>query len=309
MKTNYPINPAYRGIKRFSFLSNGFMLALANLLLKTAFIFTPPDAGVRQRKIKLKSYDGKYVCAYLFEPKNLDGKKTPLIVNCHGGGFILGVFSSQKSYSCFLAKKLNCRVILPDYRLAQKYPFPTPVEDCYSTLCWCDDNAEKVNIRRDKIALYGDSAGGSLAAALSQMARDRKGAWLCFQMLIYPVCDCDMATASMKKFCDTPGWDSGLNRFMWETYLKNGDGGAIEYAAPIKQKSFKDIPPTYIETAEFDCLRDEGRNYAELLKKNGVEVGYRHISDAPHGYDLVYKKEVLREVMEARLAAYEKAFQ
>ena len=172
------------------------------------------------------------------------------------------------------------------YRTAPENPFPAPVEDAYSSLLWVNEHADELGINKDKIAVGGDSAGGALAAAVTQMARDRKGPEICFQMLIYPVTDCTQTSSSIKEFFDAPNWNANLTRQMWQLYLKDGYKNMLPYASPMCATSFSNLPPAYIETQEFDCLRDEGNNYAYKLQESDVEVTLKQLKGTIHGFDV-----------------------
>lgn len=202
---------------------------------------------------------------------------------------------------------VGCKIVLVDYRIALDYPFPTCVEDCYSALKWVYENAESLNIDTNKIAVGGDSAGGNLSAVMSQMARDRKGPALCFQMLIYPTTAIE-ETESMKLFDDTPVWNCNLSKLMWKVYLRNGDMGMRPYFAPIEAESLKDLPPAYVEVNEFDPLRDEGIEYANALTKNGVKVELVQLKGTVHAYDLIAESNITKESVKRRINLLKEAF-
>lgn len=207
------------------------------------------------------------VKAFLIEPAGCS-ETLPCLVYFHGGGFVMRAAPSHCEIMRRYAVLSHIKVLYVDYRLAPKHPYPAVLDDCLAAYRFALDNAEKIGIDRAKIAVGGDSAGGCLAAALCHTARGRGIALPRFQLLIYPVTDCRMRTASMKKYTDTPMWNAVLNKKMWGWYLPNGmqpDAGA----SPALAQSFDLLPPAYIETAEFDCLHDEGAEYASLLQKIG----------------------------------------
>ncbi len=147
-------------------------------------------------------------------------------------------------------------------------------------------------IDTSKIAIVGDSAGGFLAikTAIASVVRPSK------LMIIYPVVDCSMRTVSMAKFSDTPVWNSELNRKMWEYYLQ----GAIEKSLlDLTENELQNLPATYIETAEFDCLRDEGNEFAKRLQNVGVAITHTQVEGTMHGFDMVQRSEItVRQVAE-----------
>lgn len=163
------------------------------------------------------------------------------------------------------------------------------------------EHAEFLGIDENDITIAGDSAGGNLAAGVTLLARDKQGPFIRKQMLIYPVLDVLQQTDSMREFAFTPMWNSILNDAMWKIYLKNGDLGMIQYASPILA-DLSGLPEAYIETAEYDCLRDEGIQYAEKLLKAGVPVVSHHTLGTVHGYDAVFYSRLMKNMLQNRIA-------
>lgn len=199
-------------------------------------------------------------------------------------------------------------VVFVHYRTSDTAPFPAPFWDCYAALEWVWDNAPKLRLDRARIAVGGDSAGGALAAACALRARDKGGPRLCFQLLVYPVTDCRMETASMTKYTDSPLWNARLNRKMWELYLRDGDCGMPEYASPMLARDFSGLPPAYVEVEEFDCLHDEGTAYAKVLEAAGVDVQLEDVKGTFHGFDFFTGKEIAKTMAEKRTQALRQAF-
>lgn len=196
---------------------------------------------------------------------------------------------------------LPCKVVYVDYRLAPKYPFPIPVEDCFCTYQWVVDNAEKLGIKSTDIMIAGDSAGGNLSTAVTLMARDRGVQMPSALLLVYPVTDRRMTTESMKKYTDTPVWDANLSKMMWNAYLEEQQPEHIEYASPLEAPSFEKFPPTYIEVAEFDSLHDEGVLLYRRLEEEGIAAELHEIKGACHGFENALESRMVRECMERRI--------
>lgn len=112
-------------------------------------------------------------------------------------------------------------------------------------------------------------------------------------MLIYPVTDRRMQTASIKKYTNTPIWNAVLSKKMWQFYLGDGEIQNIEYASPAEAENLSDLPETYLETAEFDCLHDEGINYAEAMKNAGVNVKINETYGTIHGFDMASNSKIV----------------
>ncbi len=255
----------------------------------------------------VKSYDGKSFSVFLIEPHGLD-ELCPCLVYCHGGGF----FFEGAGYHYRLAKQYalecKCRVIFVQYRLAPKNPHPTPAEDCYAALQWTFENAQRLRIDKEKIAVGGDSAGGALAAAVCQMARDRGTHMPLFQLLIYPVTDRRMDYSSCRNYTDTPMWNAKLSVKMWQGYVQEENATNIAYASPMEAASLEHLSTAYVETAEFDCLHDEGIAYANALKNAGVNVTLNETHGTMHGFDIVEKAQITKAAVMARIEFMKKHF-
>lgn len=251
-------------------------------------------------------YKDEPIEIFIMEPrrKNTDN----CLVYFHGGGFFFEGAGYHYSNAKAYALQTPCKVIFVQYRLAPKNPFPVPPEDCLAALKWTWDNADNLGISREKIALGGDSAGGNLTAAVTQMVRDRGlGINIKFQLLIYPFVDQSMDTESNRKYTDTPMWNSSLSKYMAGGYLQGSDIENYVYASPI-EGDCSGLPPAYIETAEFDCLHDDGINYGRKLAEAGVPVELNETRGTMHGFDIVQKAPTTRAAVAARIEYMKKNF-
>lgn len=265
------------------------------------------DAEVSVTRHSLKSYDGAEISAFVFSPRKAE-ETLPCLVYYHGGGF----FFEGAGYHYRLVKQYameaDCRVIFAQYRLAPKHPHPTPAEDCYAVLRFAVENAGRLGLDAGKIAVGGDSAGGALAAAVCQMARDRGTELPLFQLLIYPVTDRRMNHPSCIQYTDTPMWNAKLSRLMWEGYVGKGSVSDVAYASPMEAKRFDGLPAAYVESAEFDCLHDEGLAYADALEAAGVPVWRNETDGTMHGFDIVKKAPTAKAAAKARIAFLRERF-
>lgn len=258
------------------------------------------DKNVRVSRYNTPGYNGAELKTLVIEPNYSEGK-LPCMVFYHGGGFMLRASYVHYRITKMYAEKLPCKVVCTDYRLAPKYRFPVPAEDCFETYRWVLDNTAVLNIDPDKIIIAGDSAGGNLALAVTLMARDRGLRVPDAALLIYPAADRRMITESMKKYVDTPLWNSNLTKIIWDEYLGDRHPERIEYASPIEAESFEGFPPTYIEVAQYDALRDEGVCLHDRLKEQNIECEMHEIMGACHGFETALKSNMLRECMDRRI--------
>ncbi|MGN0807487.1 MAG: alpha/beta hydrolase [Candidatus Coproplasma sp.] len=264
------------------------------------------DKAVRARKQVITSYDGQEIELRIFEPVALKGNSACLIY-FHGGGFFFGAAGYHYNLARQYALDTPCKVVFVQYRLTPKHAHPTPAEDCYFSYKWVAENADWLGIDRNKIAVGGDSAGGALAAAVCQMARDRKSDLPLFQLLVYPVTDRRMNTDSQKLYKDTPMWNSRLSEIMWQGYVQDYKGN-IAYASPMEADSFEDLPQAYVEVAEFDCLHDEGVAYADALSAAGAMVELNQTKGTMHGFDIKRKAPMTVQSVLARIEYMQRKF-
>ena len=245
----------------------------------------------------------------LFSPDNVPEKKTiPALIYVHGGGFAYETAPYQRELAIIYAKETGCRVFLPHYHLAPKYPYPTAYEDVLSLYRYVTGHADELGVDPERIGLAGDSAGASIAALVCNRWEKEKIKLPCLQMLVYPVTDADMKTDSMKRFTDAPQWDSRSNRRMWLYYCKE-DPGLMHSASPMHCPLPRIMPGTYIETAQFDCLHDEGILYAGKLASAGTKVELNETEGTFHGYDTVIDAQIVKRNINRRVSFLKAGFQ
>ena len=258
------------------------------------------DKHVNVRKYLVPGYKGETISTLVIEPKQYDGK-LPCVLFFHGGGFLLSASSAHYQIAKWYAQRANCKVVMPDYRLLPKNKYPVAVEDCYNTYLWLLENAEAMDVNKDMIIVAGDSGGGNIAGAVTAMLNDRGFSLPKGLMLIYPVLDKRMKTESMKRFTDTPIWDSRCMKLFWDMYLDENDADRKNYFSISEIESVDHFPQTYIEVAEYDCLRDEGIEFGDRLTSEGVITEVHFIERACHGYEAALKSSIVKRCMERRI--------
>ncbi len=230
------------------------------------------------------------VKARLYQPK--DGASSgalAALVYVHGGGFVLGSVDSEQASASALAKQLNIVVLSVDYRLSPEHQYPAALEDCYAALEWLHRESATLHVDRERIGIYGVSAGSCLAAAVTLLARDLQGPALCMQFLDIPVLDDRLQTPSMQRFVDTPLWSRPKAELSWKYYLGalHGSNDIPYLASPARAEDLTNLPPAYISTMEFDPLRDEGIVYAMRLMGAGISVELHTFPGTFHGSSMV----------------------
>lgn len=285
----YNILPEFKRHSKDIVPLNPIILKIVNFMMPIVQKQNSPfENELEVEEIKFKS-----CTAQLIKPKVK--KDIPCLVYFHGGGFVLKASQTHKNLVREYAYKGNMAVLFVDYRLAPKYKFPIPMQDCYESYLWAVSKFTK-----QRIYVGGDSAGGNLALGVTRKAIEKNNRIPDKLLLIYPVVDTRMITNSMKEFTDTPIWDAKLNAKMWDLYTKKKDRHNI-LVSPIEADNFYGFPECYIETAEFDCLRDEGINLANHLKLSDVSVEIVNTKGTIHGFDVEEKSDCVRECIQKRI--------
>jgi acetyl esterase len=197
----------------------------------------------------------------------------PILVYFHGGGWVIGNLDTHDSLCRALANAVSCIVVAVDYGLSPENKFPAPLEDCYAATRWVAGHAGEFCGDGTRIAVGGDSAGGNMATAVCLMAREKGGASLLHQLLIYPVVD--LYTMNTASYCDHgEGYlltAAGMFYYR-DHYLPNEEARRNSYASPLFEKDLSRLPSATVVIPRLDVLADEGTAYAERLKEAGVPV-------------------------------------
>lgn len=239
-----------------------------------------PQVGAVQN-LTIDGPDGR------FRIRVLTPETTPeaIIVYFHGGGWVLGDIDLQYDYvGRDLANRTASTVVLVNYRKAPEHPFPTALDDSYAALSWVAAKAADLAPAGAPLIVAGDSAGGNIAAVLARRARDEAGPAIDFQVLVYPVTDCDLDRPSYHAPENHLLVDRNAMAWFWEHYLGDESARTHPDASPIRAENLAGLPPALVYVAEYDPLHDEGVAYAEALSAAGVEVSLETAVGQMHGF-------------------------
>lgn len=225
---------------------------------------------------------GGPIPARMFRPEGLPAV-APLLVYFHGGGFVLGGLDSHDSTCRFLARHAQVAVLAVDYRLAPENPFPAATDDAVTAFRYAVDNAAALGVDPVRIAVAGDSAGGNLAAVVSQLTRG-DALRPAFQMLFFPWLDLTAKRRSHQLFSDGFFLTDAQVDWYANHYVPNVDDRGNPLVSPILADDLTDLPPAYVAVSGFDVLRDEGIEYAERLRTAGVPTTLRVHDDLVHAF-------------------------
>ncbi|MEV0587538.1 alpha/beta hydrolase [Nonomuraea sp. NPDC050310] len=229
----------------------------------------------------------------------------PVVVYFHGGGWVFGSVRRNDALGRDLALRTGAVVVSVDYRLAPEHRFPAAADDAWAVVR--DIFARPAFYQSNgSVAVIGDSAGGNLAAVAAWQARDA-GLRLAHQVLVYPVLDTAMDTASYREFATGFGLDAAEMAWFAEQYAP-GAGPADPRLSPLRLPSCAGLPSATVVTAGCDVLRDEGEAYGRRLAEAGVPVETRRFDGAVHSFfglpGLFDQAVEAREYVAARLKEF-----
>ncbi|HEX9549421.1 MAG TPA: alpha/beta hydrolase fold domain-containing protein, partial [Acidimicrobiales bacterium] len=202
----------------------------------------------------------------------------PIVAYFHGGGWVLGDLDSDDPICRDLCVRSDTIIVSVNYRHAPEARFPAAADDGFAAVRWIAANAAELGGIPGQLAVTGWSAGGNLAAVVSQLSRDAGEPAILGQVLLTPVTDCDMGRGSYEENAEGYALTAAAMKWFWDHYADPADRGDPK-ASPLRG-DLSNLPPALIVTAEFDPLRDEGAAYAEALAAAGVPV--RHLSARGH---------------------------
>jgi acetyl esterase len=209
----------------------------------------------------------------------------PALMFFHGGGFVICNLDTHDRTCRSLANASGCVVLSVDYRLAPEHKFPAAAEDAYSATRYVAEHASEFGIDPGRIAVGGDSAGGTLATVVAMMARDRGGPALKFQLLVYPVTNfTEHATQSERDYGHGFFLDEELMDWFADQYFATEADRHLPYGSPLKASDLRGLPPAMVMTAECDPLRDQGEAYADKLRAAGVAVELKRYDGMIHPF-------------------------
>ncbi|CAM3353587.1 alpha/beta hydrolase [Kibdelosporangium persicum] len=259
----------------------------AELTAQRAGPAIPDDVDVRDLSIADGAQpQGEPVLLRVYRPRTTT-RPAPCVYYIHGGGMVAGSVAGDHAKIARLAQATGCVVVAVEYRLAPENPYPAALDDCYAGLAGIAGRHRRLGIDPGRIALYGTSAGGCLAAAVALLARDRGGPAIAHQMLVSPMLDDLSSTPSATVNTGFGGWSREANIQSWQAWLGQdfGTDRISPYAAPARARDLAGLPPAYIDVGDLDLLRDEAVDFARRLSWAGVPVELHVYPGGIHGGD------------------------
>jgi acetyl esterase len=213
---------------------------------------------------------------------------------------VLGSLETHDGTCRRLADGADAVVVSVDYRMGPEDRFPAAVDDSYAALTWVAANAAEIGADPARLVVAGDSAGGNLAAVMSQRARE-DGPAIAFQLLIYPVTDHEFTSVSMEENAVGYYLTRDAMRWFYDHYLEDPSQGDDPRVSPLRAADLSGLPPAFVLTAQYDPLRDQGIAYADALREAGNVVEMTMYEGLFHGFFSMF------DLIDAGKAAFDDA--
>lgn len=245
----------------------------------------PILAGPPPQLERVEDVDLGGVRARVYAPSG--SSMQPAVVWFHGGGWVVGSLETHDAMCRRLAAAAGCAVVAVDYRLAPEHRYPAAVEDAWSATRWITQNGSRLGLDASRLVVGGDSAGGNLAAVVALRARDQ-GVSLRLQVLVYPVIDCDLESASYRSNATGFGLTRNAMAWYWDHYCPDPGRRTEADASPLRAASLGGVAPALVVTCELDPLLSEGEAYAHRLEREGVRVTLTRYDSMIHGFGRMF---------------------
>jgi len=209
----------------------------------------------------------------IYRPKGSKGT-LPVVMYYHGGGWVLGSKNTHDRLVRDLVNGTNAAFVFVNYTPSPEAQFPIPIEQGYAAMKYVAEHGDELGFDTTRLAIAGDSVGGNMTAVVAQLAKERKGPTISYQVLFYPVTDAIMSQESHKEFANGPWLTAAAMKWFWDAYAPNKADRKKTIASPLAAtiEQLKGLPPALVIVDENDILRDEGEEYARKLIQAGVET-------------------------------------
>lgn len=232
--------------------------------------------------------EGKPVELTIVRPENVSGS-LPAFMFFHGGGWVLGDFPTHQRMVRDLVLASGAVAVFVNYTPSPEAHYPVAINQAYGATKWVAEHGADINVDGKRLAVAGNSVGGNMAAVVSLMAKEKQGPNLRYQVLFWPVTDAKFDTESYNRYAQKRFLTRNMMKWFWDNYTTNAAQRNEIYASPLRatEAQLKGLPPTLVQTAENDVLRDEGEAFARKLNAAGVEVIQVRYNGMIHDYGLL----------------------
>ena len=232
--------------------------------------------------------DGQSIKLNIVKPKNAKGI-LPVFMFFHGGGWVLGDFPTHERLVRDLVVNSGAAAVFVNYTPSPEAKYPVAINQAYAATQWVSIHGNEIGVDGKRLAVAGNSVGGNMATVVALMAKDKKTPAIKLQVLFWPVTNAAFETESYNLFGKNRFLTKNLMMWMWDNYTTDSNQRKEIYASPLQATTtqLKGLPPTLIQTAENDILRDEGEAYARKLDEAGVKVTATRYNGMIHDWGLL----------------------
>ena len=303
-RKSYGISPEFEQLSKVPVVKTRFQVKLVELMYKGLVKKTTAPLGMclDRYEIPAPTASNGYLETLTYVPFAVkDNKAAPVILFLHGGAFLFPALPYHYRLAEELARKTGCKVMLPMYDLAPYRQPPVQIKEALEVYTELQKDHEKYSIDPEKIFVIGDSAGGTIAAALTLLVRDGGLTMPKGTLLLYPSLDMRFKTDSMSNYSDVPVINGDSISSFRKIVQSDREEGLKFYYSPAEAESLSGLCPMYVETAEFDALHDEGADFAKRLKEEGNAVTLNETRGTVHAFDMAKDSSIQKAAVDERV--------
>ncbi len=265
---------------------------------------TLPAADVSEKTITI---DGQNLTLNIVKPHNAQGT-LPVFMFFHGGGWILGDFPTHERLVRDLVNASGAAAVFVNYTPSPEAHFPVAINQAYAATRWVAENGNEIGVDGKRLALVGNSVGGNMVAAVALQAKQHKTPAIRYDVMLWPVTDANFDTDSYHQYENGYFLSRNMMKWFWDAYTPNESDRNNILASPLRATTaqLQGLPPTLIQTAELDVLRDEGEAFGRKLDAAGVDVTVTRYNGLIHDYGLL---NALSDVPAVRAAIGQAGYQ
>ncbi|MEN4548705.1 alpha/beta hydrolase [Pantoea agglomerans] len=244
-----------------------------------------PPAQISQKIITVQ---GKPLTLTIVKPEHASST-LPVFMFFHGGGWVLGDFPTHERLVRDMVNASGAAAVFVNYQPSPEAHFPVAITQAYEATKWVAEHGAEIGVDGKRLALVGNSVGGNMVAAVALQAKQFKTPAIRYDVMLWPVTDARFDTASYDQFADGHFLTKNMMKWFWDNYTVSEKDRNNILASPLRAttEQLKGLPPTLIQTAELDVLRDEGEAFGRKLDAAGVPVTVTRYSGMIHDYGLL----------------------
>ncbi|MGC1030024.1 alpha/beta hydrolase [Pantoea agglomerans] len=244
-----------------------------------------PPAQISQKIITVQ---GKPLTLTIVKPEHASST-LPVFMFFHGGGWVLGDFPTHERLVRDMVNASGAAAVFVNYQPSPEAHFPVAITQAYEATKWVAEHGAEIGVDGKRLALVGNSVGGNMVAAVALQAKQFKTPAIRYDVMLWPVTDARFDTASYDQFADGHFLTKNMMKWFWDNYTVSEKDRNNILASPLRAttEQLKGLPPTLIQTAELDVLRDEGEAFGRKLDAAGVPVTVTRYNGMIHDYGLL----------------------